>query len=78
MEIVVKKHEDYGNADLGLHAYFPFGLPSYVQMMHVKTQRLVSLAKDKREPNFESVKDTLKDLINYAVFTLDHLEGDPK
>jgi CRISPR/Cas system-associated endonuclease Cas1 len=78
MEVVVKKHEDYGNDSLGLHAYFPFGLPSYVQMMHVKTQRLVSLAKDKREPNFESVKDSLNDLINYAIFTLDHLEGDPK
>jgi hypothetical protein len=74
LDIVVKKHEDYGNDDIGLHSYFPLGLPSYAQMLHVKTQRLVSFARDEREPNFESVKDNLLDLINYAVFTLDYLE----
>lgn len=73
-QIVVKKHEDYGNDVLGLKSYFPFGLPSYAQMLHVKVQRLVSLAKSRQEPNFEGVQDTLYDLINYAVFTLDAID----
>jgi hypothetical protein len=76
IEIVTKKAEDYGNASLGLYSYFPFGLKSHVQMLHVKTQRLVSLAKDGREPNYESLKDTLYDSINYAVFLLDAIEKD--
>jgi len=77
METVVKKHQDYGDDKLGLHSYFPYGMPSYVQMMHVKTQRLVALTKLAREPNYESVNDTLMDLINYAVFALDYLDKDP-
>lgn len=77
MALVTKKHEDYGDDKLGLHSYFPYGMPSYVQMMHVKTQRLVALTKLARTPNYESVNDTLIDLINYAVFALDYLDKDP-
>ncbi len=72
--IVVKKHEDYGNESLGLHSYFPHGIPSYTQMIHIKSQRLVALSYAEGEPNFESVKDNLFDLINYAVFMLDYLD----
>lgn len=76
MEIVVKKHQDYGNDTLGLHSYFPFQDKSYVQMLHTKTQRLVALAQRvEGEPNFESITDSVQDLINYAVFYLDHLRS---
>lgn len=75
MNLVVKKHEDY-NTGVELHDYFPFGDKSYVQMLHVKTLRLRSLVD--RPANFESVKDTLYDLINYSVFYLDFLEGEAK
>ena len=79
LQIVAKKHEDYGVATVGLNAYFPFGSKSYVQMLHVKTQRLVALASNDQKPNFESMQDTLYDMINYAVFMLDALEsGDIK
>jgi hypothetical protein len=74
--IVIKKHEDYGDDRLGLHSYFPFGTKSYVQMLHVKTQRLVALTQSEKEPNFESVEDSLKDLLNYTVFMLDWLHGE--
>jgi hypothetical protein len=73
MAIVVKKHEDYGNDRRGLHSFFPFGAVSYVQMLHVKTQRLVSLVENGQAPNFESIEDTLLDSINYSVFMLDYL-----
>jgi len=77
IEIVQKKDQDYGNAKLGRESYFPFGAKSYVQMLHVKSQRLVSLTQEENvTPNFESVEDTLKDMINYAVFMLDWMHKD--
>lgn len=77
IEIVVKKHEDY-NRETNVHTYFPFGDKSYVQMLHVKSQRLVSLNKTAAPANFESTKDTLLDMINYAVFYLEALEMQEK
>jgi hypothetical protein len=43
-------------------------------MLHVKCQRLVSLASSDRPPNFESVQDSLNDMINYAIFMLDAID----
>lgn len=69
---VIKKSEDYRAGAVTLGQYFPFGDKSYIQMLHVKTLRLVSLA-DNPKPNFESVEDTVLDMINYGVFYLDYL-----
>lgn len=74
---VVKKHQDY-NTNQQLADYFPFGDKSYVQMLHVKAKRLVSLASSDIPPNFESARDSVLDLINYAVFYLDHLDNKDK
>ena len=71
--LVLKKHEDY-NKGMKLEDYFPFGDASYVQMLHVKQCRLLSLVSTDTAENFESRKDTVLDLINYAVFYLDYLE----
>ncbi|TXH51686.1 MAG: DUF1599 domain-containing protein [Desulfurellales bacterium] len=73
MEMVVKKGEDY-NAGPQLHDYFPFGDASYIQMVFLKAQRLVSLQMKEGAPNYEGIKDTLLDLINYIVFYLDYLD----
>jgi hypothetical protein len=72
VELVVKKGEDY-NKNVKLEAYFPFHDKSYIQMLHLKAVRAVSLA-DVNTPNYEGMKDTLYDLINYCVFYLDYLE----
>ena len=68
-----KKGEDY-NTNVSRSNYFPFGLLSYAQMLHVKTQRLNSLISSKKEPNNESIRDTLLDLINYACFTIEAID----
>ena len=76
IQILEKKHQDY-NRRTGLEDYFPFGDKSHVQMIHVKSQRLVSLADTNihgYKPNFESVRDSVLDLVNYAVFYLAFLE----
>lgn len=79
--LMESKHEDYGNDEHGiipLDAYFPFGNISYVQMLHIKTMRLVALTNGNKKPNHESVEDTVRDLINYSVFYLDFLNKEHK
>jgi len=72
-ELFDRKNRDY-NGGVNLESYFPFGLKSYAQMIHVKSQRVVSLASSGVAPTNESVMDSLKDVINYAVFAIIALE----
>ena len=65
-----KKEADYNRDGIKLSEYFPFGLQSYVQMLWVKVLRLRSLSVSLDDPGYESIDDSLRDLINYAVFTL--------
>lgn len=80
--LVLKKSADYNNTGDKSVAhtfqakrddYFPFGLKSYAQMIHTKSQRLLSLAIKDSGTNFESARDTMLDLINYASFGADWL-----
>jgi len=69
--ILLKKNADYGGAsfDLGLNG----------NMVHLwdKVSRFRSLIGcEKKEPNFESVEDTLKDIIGYAIIGLHILDDD--
>lgn len=64
------KSGDYGSET----QYFPFGDTSYIQMMYVKTLRMVQLYQSGEEPAFESVRDTALDLLNYTVFFIKHLD----
>lgn len=72
------KSQDYNQHSRD--AYWPFGLISFVQMLHVKVQRLISLVSSSRDgkQNFESVSDTGLDLINYAAFMVEWLERNRK
>lgn len=55
-----------------MEQYFAFGHVSFVQMERTKVLRLTSLVSSKSEPNFESIEDSVRDLIAYAVFHLDY------
>ena len=83
--LCIRKSADYNNGapDAGdphkvdRTSYFPFGAISYAQMLHTKTQRLNSLAIkiiNGGTPNFESIRDTALDIINYAGF----MAADPR
>lgn len=84
MNLVMAKQQDYQSktSAITLEDYFPFGHKSYIQMLHTKVTRLRSLVEAMDagvEPNFESIKDSVNDLINYAVFYLKYLaEKDEK
>jgi len=71
--LAYEKGKDY-NGERSRDEYFPLGLPSYAQMIHVKSQRLLALsAQPNSVPRFESARDTALDLINYASFAADWL-----
>lgn len=74
VKLVDRKGEDY-NQEIGLHEYFPFRDASYQQMMHVKVLRMRSILSKGSEANFESMVDSVHDLVNYAVFYLEYLES---
>ena len=62
-------HEDIHTVDRS--SYFPFGAVSYAQMLHTKSQRFNSLVAKQlngEQPNFEGLRDTALDIINYAGF----------
>lgn len=66
-ELVDRKHHDY-NSRVSLELYFPFGDKSYVHMLMTKVLRLVNLAHQDEAAIFESMDDSLDDLIAYAGF----------
>ena len=68
-----RKAQDY-QAGTDRDNYFPLGLPSFATMINIKALRLVSLAAKPESPQFESVKDTSLDLINYAAFLAEWLD----
>jgi hypothetical protein len=82
--LCVKKSQDYNHGkDVDIHnvdrsAYFPMGLASHATMLSIKAQRFVSLSQKQLEggeANFEGLKDTCLDLINYAGFYIASLEN---
>jgi hypothetical protein len=85
--LCVKKSQDYNSdAALNIHNiarsnYFPFGAVSYAQMLHTKSQRFNSLVQKEiegGEANFEGLRDTALDIINYAGFYIASLDGTPE
>lgn len=74
-QLLIKKSLDYGSAmdDYSKATYMPFGHHSYIHMLHTKLGRIRSVSgvdghgKD-RKVNFESLRDSVIDLINYGAF----------
>jgi hypothetical protein len=76
--LCIRKSKDYNqmSSEMDPHkidraSYFPFGSASYAQMLHTKSQRFNSLVLQEmrgQAPNFEGLRDTALDIINYAGF----------
>ena len=76
--LCARKSADYnqGMGHLNMHtvdrsSYFPFGDVSYAQMLHTKVLRFMSLVQKQLgggDPEFEGLRDTALDIINYAGF----------
>lgn len=66
-DVFKKKAEDYDSV-VGLFSYFPFGHASFLHELNKKLLRVQNIIRSQATPNFESIRDSLIDMINYAVF----------
>ena len=76
----VMKGNDY-NSGVALTDYFPFGHASYAHIVYQKALRGVSLVKlmlQGGKPNFEGIRDTMLDIINYASFYVEWMDAEKK
>ena len=64
-DLKIRKSQDYQNGIWKEKDYFPFGSKSYIHMMWTKMLRIRSVA-EKENTNFESLEDSLLDMINYS------------
>ena len=81
-ELQTRKGNDYQNPNSRIQQadYYPRGMLSLMDIIHGKTLRLWSVLEAmENDPaynqNFESVEDSLKDLINYASFAVAYSRG---
>ncbi len=70
-ELLLKKNQDYEGAS------FDLGLNGNVVHLWDKVKRYKSLViKLNQKPNFETIEDTLQDIIGYAIIGLHILKDD--
>jgi NTP pyrophosphatase (non-canonical NTP hydrolase) len=75
-ELLAKKKQDYCTG-VTRQDYFPFGHYSYAQMLHTKMLRvhsLLNVLENGNQPNFESLRDTLIDMLNYTSFYVEAID----
>lgn len=82
IELRKLKASVYQNALSSVHQadYYPRGVRSIYDIMHAKMLRIRSILETTEndpnyEPEFESIEDSLKDLINYTSFAASWLRG---
>ena len=73
-DLKVKKSKDYQSEMWKESDYFPFGDTSYIHMMWTKMLRIRSVA-EKKDVNFESLEDSLLDMINYSAMYIAYLRS---
>jgi len=71
-KLKIAKSKDYQNGMWKESDYFPFGDTSYLHMLWTKMLRIRSVAESK-ETNFESLEDSLLDMINYSAMYISYL-----
>jgi len=81
-ELQTKKSNDYQNAESRIVQadYYPRGVATILDIIHAKKLRAQSvieaMEKDPSyEPNFESLEDSFRDMINYATFAVSWIRG---
>ena len=80
IDLQLAKSKDYQSAesDIKQAEHYLRGLDTIYDMLHQKMLRARSLmasAKSGTTPNFESIEDTFKDIINYASFAVSYSRG---
>ena len=80
-EVQTKKSNDYQNPNSRIKQpeYYPRGCATILDQMYGKILRMQSVLEamegDGYAPNFESLEDSAKDLINYSTFFVAYSRG---
>lgn len=81
-EMQAKKSDDYQNPNSRIRQsdYYPRGCNTILDIMQGKVLRMQSVMEAMEhdpsyDPNFESLEDSAKDLINYASFFVSYMRG---
>jgi len=81
-ELQLSKSRDYQNPNSRIRQadYYPRGIASILDIIYAKTLRMYSVLEAMEsdtgyEPNFESLEDSGKDLINYASFLVAYMRN---
>jgi hypothetical protein len=81
-DLQLKKSNDYQNANSTIRQadYYPRGAASILDIMNTKVLRMRSVLEAMENdanyaPNFESLQDSAKDLINYSSFFVSFCRG---
>lgn len=82
MDLQLAKSRDYQNPNSRIKQadYYPQGIATILDIIHAKTLRMRSVLEAMQNdpsytPNFESLEDSGKDLINYASFLVAYQRG---
>lgn len=82
VDLQLKKSNDYQNPNSNIRQadYYPNGCQSIFDSMHAKVLRIRSVMEAMSndpdyKPNFESLEDSARDLINYASFFVAYMRG---
>ena len=77
MDLQLKKSKDYqsdsSNVTQAMH--YRRGVDTIHDVILGKLMRATSLLESGNDPNFESLEDTYKDMINYASFAVSYMRG---
>ena len=81
-ELQLKKSRDYQNPSSRIKQadYYPNGILTMLDIIHAKKLRMESVISammhDKEyTPNYESIEDSAKDMINYCSFVVSYCRG---
>lgn len=81
-ELQIKKGNDYQNPNSRVRQadYYPRGVATILDIVHAKVLRMQSVIEamendPEYDPNFESLEDSSKDLINYGSFIVSYMRG---
>jgi len=82
IDVQIRKSNDYQNPSSRVKQadYYTHGIDTILDIMKGKLLRLYSVSEAMAndpdyQPNFESLEDSFKDLINYASFGVSYLRG---
>jgi hypothetical protein len=83
IETMIAKSNDYQNSSSSIRQadYYPNGLLTIMDIVNTKVLRTRSVIQAMQhdptyKPNFESLEDSLKDMINYAAFGVSYCRGE--